>query len=164
MTRRIQTNHDAIGRFVAQHAKCAYNPDQDCTIGVVDDRHTGDSWVRGGVIYTNYTGSAVWMHVAGRDETWITRDMLWAAFHYPFVQLGCQRIYGIVEEANHPAMQFDLKLGFSVLTPLPYLFASGPGLVVFMDRDRCRWLKVRPKALQEGSGHGWQRGQGTAAA
>lgn len=158
--RRLQTNDDAIGHFVAARAGCTYNPETDATIGVVDDEKTGDSWVRGGVIYTSYTTSAIWMHVAGRDETWITKEMLWAAFHYPFTQLGCQRVYGMVEEANLPALNFDLKLGFQVLTALPYLFASGPGLVVFMDRETCRWHKRKPRALaqKEGSADGWQGG------
>lgn len=150
--RRLQTNHESIGRFVAPLAKCGYDPTSDATIGVVDDDRP-DAWVRGGVIYSGYTESAIWMHVAGRDEMWITREMLWAAFHYPFVQLGCRRVYAIVEEANHSALNFDLKLGFSVLASLPYLFASGPGLVVFMDRDACRWLGRQPKTLKEGS-HG----------
>lgn len=149
--RRLCTNHESIGRFVSALAKCDYNPATDSTIGIVDDSKSGDSWVRGGVIYTGYTGSAVWMHVAGRDESWITRDMLWAAFHYPFVQLGCRRVYGIVEEANQHALDFDLKLGFSVHVALPFMFASGAGIVVFMDRDTCRWLKLRPRALMEGS-------------
>lgn len=146
--RRLQTNHESVGRFVAERAGCQYNPASDATIGVVDDEKTGDSWVRGGVIYTGYTDSAIWMHVAGRDEKWMTREFLWAGFHYPFVQLGCRRLYGIVEEANRPALEFDLKIGFSVLTPLPYLFASGPGIVVFMDRETCRWLGRRPKTLK----------------
>lgn len=151
MPRRVITNHDSIGAFVAEHAKCSYDPGADATIGVVDDTKQGDSWVRGGVIYTGYTGSSLWMHVAARDESWISRDMLWAAFHYPFVQLGCRRVYAIVEEANHHALDFDVKLGFSIHVALPFMFASGAGIVVFMDREACRWLKLRPRALMEGS-------------
>jgi hypothetical protein len=146
MRKRVATNDPEVGPFVAARAKCPYNPETDHTLGVVDDSK-GLGRVRGGVIYTGYTGTAIWMHVAGRDEMWITKEMLWAAFHYPFVHLGCGHVYGMVEADNSPALEFDLKLGFHVIASLPGMFASGPGLVVCMPRAECRWLRLRPARL-----------------
>lgn len=155
--KQVVSNHSLVGAFVAAHAKCAFNPESDTTLGVVDDSYSEGSpgWIRGGVIYTSYTGTSLWTHVAGSDEHWITRDMLWAAFHYPFEQLGCGVIFGVVEEANTHTLEFDLKLGYRVMASLPGMFASGAGLIVSMRREDCRWLRLRPRTLKEGSSHGW---------
>jgi hypothetical protein len=55
-----------------------------------------------------------------------------------------------LESANEYTLNFDLKLGFEVQAVLPGLFASGPGLVICMERDKCRWLKLKPRRLQGG--------------
>jgi hypothetical protein len=149
--RRVVANAYDVGVFVSRMARCHFDERVDRTLGVVDDSFepSNPAWVRGGVIYTNYSDAAIWMHVAGRGEAWITKEMLWKAFHYPFVQLGCVRIYGLVEAANDPALRFDLRLGFSVVASLPEMFASGPGLVVSMRRDECRWLRLAPAEMME---------------
>lgn len=148
----VVLNDHSVGEFVASRAKCEYNPAVHTTIGVVDSSKAPDDPARihGGVVFYAYTGSAIWIHVAARDEKWITPDMLWCTFHYPFVQLGCSRLYGLLESANEPALNFDLKLGFEVQATLPGLFASGPGLVICMEREKCRWLKLKPRRLQGG--------------
>ena len=148
----VVMNDQSIGEFVSARAKCEYNPAAHTTIGVVDDAKTLDDPTRihGGVIFCGYTGPSIWVHVAARNEKWITPDMLWCTFHYPFVQLGCSHLYGLLESANESTLKFDLKLGFEVQATLPGLFASGPGLVVCMERERCRWLKLKPRRLREG--------------
>lgn len=145
---RLAFNNPAVGHYVAENAKCAFHPETDTTIGVVNDSYPSESpaHIRGGVIFTNYTGASIWMHVAGRDENWVTRDMLAVTFHYPFVQLGVGRLYGIVEATNGPALRFDLKVGFEIAAVLPGMFASGAGLVVTMEREKCRWLRLKPRA------------------
>lgn len=148
----VVLNDPNIGEFVAARAKCEYNPALHTSIGVIDDSKNLDDPARihGGVTFCNYTGSSIWIHVAARNEQWITPDMLWVTFHYPFVQLGCAYLYGLVESANEPALRFDLKLGFEVQAVLPGLFASGPGVVVCMERANCRWLKLKPRRLKGG--------------
>jgi len=148
----VVLNDHSVGEFVASRAKCEYNPAAHTTIGVVDTSKAPDDPARihGGVVFYAYTGPAIWIHVAARDEKWLTPDMLWCTFHYPFVQLGCSRLYGLLESTNEPALNFDLKIGFEVQATLPGLFASGPGLVICMEREKCRWLKLKPRRLQGG--------------
>lgn len=149
--RRLVFDCPLVGRFVAERARCGYNPGLDTTIGVVEDYETPDgsaSRALGGVIYTNHTGASCWAHVAGRHERWITHDMLAVAFHYPFVQLGYRRLYGLVEQANEHALKFDLRLGFRVEAVLPDMFVSGPGVVVTMTRDECPWLRLRLRTVR----------------
>lgn len=144
---RLAFNDQAVGEYVSERAPCGYNPLVDQTIGVVDDSHevTSPGYVHGGVVFTSYTQASIWMHVAGRNENWITRDMLAVTFHYPFIQLGVGRLFGIVEATNQRALDFDLKLGFEIAAVLPGMFASGAGLVVTMEREKCRWLRLKPR-------------------
>lgn len=149
-SRRVVFQHPEVGPFVAQMARCQFNPQSDTTIGVVRSAAGGEE-VIGGNIYTNYTGVACWLHMAGY-EGWATRDFLWAAFHYPFEQLGCARVFGVLEEANTYAMQIDLKLGFEPVARIPGMFASGDGVVLCLEREKCRWLRLRPRTIQAGEG------------
>jgi RimJ/RimL family protein N-acetyltransferase len=155
--KRIVFNEPAVTQYVVEAAKATLDAG-DVSIGVVDDDRLGHAgWVRGGVVYTQYTGASIMLHVAGRDEAWMTRDMLRVGFHYPFVQLGVKRLYGLLESANEPALNFDLRLGFRVAAVLPDMFASGAGLVVTMEREECRWLSMRPRTVVErGFVDGWQ--------
>lgn len=148
----VVMNDRSVGEFVAARAKCEYNPAVHTTIGVVDDSKAPEDPARihGGVVFYAYTGPAIWIHVAARNERWMTPDFLWSTFHYPFVQLGCSRLYGLLESANEHTLNFDMKIGFEVQAVLPGLFASGPGLVICMERDKCRWLKLKPRRLREG--------------
>jgi hypothetical protein len=148
----VVLNDVQVGEFVADRAKCEYVPGAHTTIGVVDDSQPigSPSRVHGGVIFCSYTGASIWIHVGARNEKWIIPDMLWCTFHYPFVQLGCSRLYGVVESDNEQALNFDLKLGFKVQAVLPGLFVSGAGVVVCMERDECRWLRIKPRNLKGG--------------
>lgn len=150
MNYRVVIDDADIGHWVAERANCGYNPKRDVTAGVIDDSKPilSPGYIRGGVIFTNYTQSAMWVHVAGINEYWITRDMLWFTFDYAFRQAGCGWLYGVVEVANQHTLNFDLKLGFRVIATLEGLFPSGNGVIVGMRRDECRWLGVRPRNLR----------------
>lgn len=150
MNYRIVTHSPLIGKWVQERANCPYNPEVDIACGVVNDSYppTSPMFIRGGVVFTQFSGSAIWIHVAGRNETWITRDFLWFTFDYPFRQLGCGHLYGIVEVANEHTLNFDLKLGFRVVATLEGLYPSGNGVVIAMRRDECRFLNLKPRAIR----------------
>lgn len=153
MALRIAVNDSDVGQFVADRAGCAWVPDTDHCIGVVDDDRPA-ARVRGGVIYTSFTGASCFMHVAGRDEKWITQDMLTATFHFPFVQLGCGVVFGVLDENNMPARRFNARIGWREIATLPGMFASSNGIVVTMSRGECRWLGRRLRTVTVGGDHG----------
>lgn len=103
----------------------------------------------GGAVYYNKFGdSSISAHIAGNHPRWLTRDMLFVLFDYPFNQLQVNRIFGFVAEDNPHAIQFNLKLGFRFASEIPGMFANETTCVVMrMDRDNCRFLDVRPKRL-----------------
>lgn len=147
--REIVHSRHEIGYYVAERANCTYDPLRDQTLGVVSPSINPfePPRIRGGVIVTNYTGVSCALHMAGEDEMWTTRDFIWMVFDYTFNQLGCARVFGLVEEANTLALKIDRKLGFREIARIPGMFASGDALVLQLTRADCRWLRVRPRTI-----------------
>lgn len=141
----ITFNNAEHGHILARSAGCYFNPVSDtCISRCVNDE------LLGGVIYTNYTRESIAMHVASFHDKWVTRDLIWVCFHYPFVQLGVKRIFGQVPETNTKALHFDLRFGFSILTKIDGVFPDGGMYVVKLERDECRWLDMKPRFLKPG--------------
>jgi RimJ/RimL family protein N-acetyltransferase len=140
----ICVNNEEHGRAIAQAAGCSFYPG----INEVISREEGGRLL-GGVIYQDYNDRSISAHIAGFGPNWISPDLLWAMFHYPFVQLGCKKIIGFVPSYNHRALAFDYKLGFKYVTKVPGVFDDGDLIVLVMERDECRWLRLRPRHLEE---------------
>lgn len=153
MSKRIVFNDYRVAQWVAENAGCTFDVARDHSAGMVDDSvldMQGRPRVRGGMIWTSYTGSSMMIHVYGADERWMTPDMIWLGFHYPFVQLGCAELYTVVQQADDRAIRFNLRMGFEVIMTRPRMFASGAGLILCMERERCRWLGMKPRTLRIG--------------
>ncbi len=168
MTRIVVSQSDDVGKFVAERAHCTFDPVSDRTIGVVDEE-TG--LTRGGVIVTGYTGVACFLHTAGTDEMWATRDFLWAMFDYVFNILGCARVFGVAMADDVFLARLHFKLGFYTVALIPGLFPAGDGVIVCMERRDCRWLKLKPRSTgrvsasgNDGEQNGWWQGQGASCA
>lgn len=98
--------------------------------------------VCGVVGYDGFNGASVQMHVAG-EPGWVDRAILRAAFHYPFVILGCRVVLGLVPSGNTVALQFNHDLGFTRVAEIPDAHPDGSLIVLQMRREECRWLKMR---------------------
>jgi RimJ/RimL family protein N-acetyltransferase len=133
-----------FGPHLAQAAGVVFNKDADTVLCRIE---RGE--LLGGVLFTDYTGSSINLHVAGLKPNWINNDMLWATFHYAFVQLGCKVIIGRVSSGNSRALEFDKKLGFSEVARIDDVFPDGSLILLAMRREECRWLKLRPRHLKE---------------
>lgn len=94
-----------------------------------------------GVVYSEYNGSNVFMHVGATGKRWLTREYLWFCFYYPFEQMGVKRITGVVEEGNIAARMFDEHLGFQLETRLQDAGRSGDLLIYRMFKDECKFLR-----------------------
>lgn len=128
--------------MIAKAAGCSFNPECDVAISRWED-----GLLLGGVIYQNFTHESIAMHVASFRNNWVTRDLIWVCFHYPFVQLGVKRIFGQVPETNIQALNFDLRFGFKILTKIDGVFPDGGVIVLVLERDECRWLDLKPRSL-----------------
>jgi len=95
----------------------------------------------GGVMYDDYNGSNIWMHVAGTEGIrWATRDFVRSVFRYPFEQLKCNRITGWVEASNERARRLDEHLGFWPEATLTGAAKDGGDVIIYcMRREDCRF-------------------------
>lgn len=79
-------------------------------IGVVDK----DDTLIGGVVFNNYRPEFgnIEVSFASDRADWLTPRLVRGILHYPFYQLGCQRITSVTPKRNRPARQFLQKFGF----------------------------------------------------
>lgn len=97
-----------------------------------------------GVLYDGFTGPNIWMHVAAKSGArWATGEFLRAAFSYPFLQLGCDRVSGAVDASNSQARRFDEHLGFEEEARLKGAAADGGDVILYvMWKKDCRYVDV----------------------
>jgi RimJ/RimL family protein N-acetyltransferase len=97
-----------------------------------------------GVLYNGYTKNNICMHIASNgSRRWMTKAFLWMCFDYPFSQLGCTRVTGLVDETNLEAQHFNERLGFTLETRLEKACEQGDLLIYRMWRHECRFLTGR---------------------
>lgn len=136
---RIIVNDGRIARFVAQ-AVGSDDFTAHGTIGVLAGRATGEEIVAG-IVYDNFNGANICMHVGARPGVnWVSRKLLHLAFDYPFRQLGCRRVTGLVPESNVAARRFNEHLGFKVEARIRAGAPDGDVLIYAMFREECRFL------------------------
>lgn len=137
MTCTIVSNPARVWSFVRQHVP----------VNVVSDMKglglERDGELVAGVLYENWSGPNVWMHVAAvPGSRWLNREFLRYCFHYPFMELGCSRVSGYVEASNEAARRFDEHLGFKPEAVLKGAATDGGDVILYvMWRDECRFLK-----------------------
>jgi len=104
-----------------------------------------DNELIAGVAFNMYTKASICMHVAAMPgKRWMTRDFLWRSFAYPFIQLGCNRVTGLVREDNFVAQKFDEHLGFKREGLLRRACTDGQNMILYgMLREECRWLEIK---------------------
>ncbi len=98
-----------------------------------------------GVVYENYTGKNITMHVAAvPGKRWLNREFLFRSFAYPFLQLDCNRVTGLVRADNLEAQKFDEHLGFKKEGLLRQACEGGTDLILYgMLKTECRWIGNR---------------------
>jgi len=85
------------------------------------------------------------MHVAAiPGKRWMTKEFLWRSFAYPFIQLKCNRITGLVREDNLDAQRFDEHLGFKREGLLRGACLDGSNMILYgLLKDECRFLRMK---------------------
>lgn len=129
---------DHIARWVAQRTGGMY----------FDGSGQGVGWLKNGelvagVLFDNFTGRSVQMHVAGEGKRWLAREFLKFCFSYPFEQLKVNKVIGLVDSTNADALRFDLHLGFQQEAVIKDAGRSGDTIILTMTREQCRFLGDR---------------------
>ena len=108
-----------------------------------------DGKVLGGVIYSGWTGygGSVELHICGIDPHWISRDLIYVCFDYPFNQLRVKKIWGRVPASNTTALDLDRKFGMVEEHRLKDVFPDGDLIILSMYRAQCKWLALGPRPV-----------------
>jgi hypothetical protein len=94
--------------------------------------------------YCSFMPNACQMHIAAVDEVnWMSRDLLWAAFDYPFNVLGVKVILGQICGSNEDALKLNRHLGFKVVAEISDAHMDGDLVIMAMRKEDCRWLNIR---------------------
>jgi hypothetical protein len=101
------------------------------------------------VIYDHFYGPSIEMHMAGITPDWVSRELIWACFDYPFNQLGVDIVFGPVPSTKGYVLDLDRRLGFVEHTRLKGAVPGGDLVILSMERHQCRWLN-RPKVPAHG--------------
>lgn len=142
----ILINHEKAGPLIATLAgENTFNQASDQSIARV-----GKDGLLGGVVYSNYTGASCVIHVSSVQKNFATPRFLWMVFHYPFEQLGCKKVFGLVPAFNYPAQVLASKLGFSHETTLKDAVPTGDVYVYSLYKEHCKWLNSRFGAETDG--------------
>lgn len=98
--------------------------------------------LQAGVVFESSMQNSVCMHVASNGTRhWMTPAFLAFCFRYPFLQLKCERITGLVRADNMDAQRFDEHLGFVREGRLRRACTDGTDLIVYgMLKEECRFL------------------------
>ena len=98
-----------------------------------------------GVVFNWYTGASISMHVAAEPgRRWLNRDFLYRCFAYPFLQLNCNRVTGLVKVDNLDAQRFDEHLGFVKEGVIRQGADDKTDLILYgMLKSECRWLEIK---------------------
>jgi RimJ/RimL family protein N-acetyltransferase len=103
-----------------------------------------DGELIGGVVYNEWNGVNCCMHTAAvAGAPWLSRTTLFAFFHYPFIQLGCNRVTALVGQGNIKSRKLVFGVGFRIEAHLEGAHPTGDLIVYAMWRDRCRWINQR---------------------
>ena len=102
-----------------------------------------DGVLTAGVLYEGFNPSNVWMHVAAQaGKRWMVRDYLIAAFAYPFLICGVDRVSGYVDASNSAARRFNEHLGFCEEARLEGAASDGGDVIIYaLWKPDCRFLE-----------------------
>lgn len=132
----VYGHDEEIVQFVAQFGLPSGGDFGRCkTIGVIDT----DGKLIAGLVYFNYDPSAAVIEfgAAAIDHHWFNRATYRRMFEYPFIECGCQMLFGRVRADNELLSQLA-RLNFN-LTMVPRMYGrSEDGVLCTLTDDQ--WL------------------------
>lgn len=102
-----------------------------------------DGEVKAVVAYDNIMDKSCQMHTAAIVPNWISKDLLWACFDYPFNILKVKVILALVASNNMEALRLDRHLGFIDKAYIEDAHVDGDLVILAMRRENCRWLDIK---------------------
>jgi RimJ/RimL family protein N-acetyltransferase len=102
-----------------------------------------DGEVKAVVAFDNILDKSCMMHTAAIVPNWISKDLLWACFDYPFNILKVKVILASVASTNTEALKLDRHLGFVDKAYIEDAHLDGDLIILAMRRENCQWLDIK---------------------
>lgn len=100
----------------------------------------GQQTIVGAIYYTNFRTTSIEMGWAG-EKGWLTRAHLREIFGYPFHQLGCNRVWGLIHRHNKASRKLAEDLGCRVVGVADDEYGVGQDAIIYsMKKADCRWI------------------------
>jgi len=95
-----------------------------------------------GIVYNNFRGYDLSMHVSATSPKWGSRKIVGTLLAYPFVGLGCVRVTAQIAASNDRARKLLRQLGFHIEGLHPLAWEGREDALSFgMTRDdAARWV------------------------
>ena len=125
-----------VGPWIARQTRMIWQPEGAQAIG-----WQRDGEMVAGVWYESWNPQAITTHIAidGR----ITPYFLHVIFHYPFMQLGVQKIVAPILEDNSDSIRLVEKMGFTEEARLHNVHPAGDMIFYVMNKQDCKYLGAR---------------------
>lgn len=138
MKRIVLDQPERISKWVADRMESGWHGARGSAIGLLENEE-----IIAGVLFDSWNGASICMHVAAvPGKRWMTREYLRICFAYPFQQLRCNKILGLVGSKNTVAQRFDEHLGFVLEATLEAAHPDGSLLIYSMTKEKCRWVSL----------------------
>jgi hypothetical protein len=115
-------------------------------------RYNRRDQLMGGVLFSDWMGGSVQVHVAGLQPGWADKSLLYLTFNYPFVQLNVKKLIGLVPEWNYRARNLNLHLGFQIEYKVDDVFnhkhLDNGMYIMSMRKEDCRWLAMKQPLIE----------------
>lgn len=125
-----------VGKWMREQGSQAYRDGSTC-IGL---ERNGE--IVAGALFDFCNGASIFAHIA--ITGCITREWLWFICYYPFVQLRCHVLIGLVSSENKAARRFVEHFGFRLQTTIAKADLAGDLCIYTLKKEECRFLTIGP--------------------
>ena len=123
--------------WVNQRLALRFDPAAVRTIATVDD----DGAMLAVVVYSRFAEHGCEMTIASDSPRWATRKFLKAAFQYPFIQLGYERVTFVTTAENIKTIDMLKRLGAKQEGVLRRWFGETDGIVFGLLSEELIWTR-----------------------
>lgn len=132
-------NDRKIGDFVALNsdAPSKYTPENSVCFGLLNKGN-----IVGGVVFNDYNGRHVKMHVSSDgNKRWLNKSLIYSCMHYAFCVMNVRRITAEIDASNDVCIRNAWKMGFEVEALLKDAGPKTDLMVMVMFKERCKYLE-----------------------
>ena len=93
-----------------------------------------------GVMFENFTGRSMQIHVAKEPDARMSKTWLKALFGFAFLRCKVNKIIGVIDSENSESLRFTRHIGFTDEAFIKDAGPNGDFYILTMTRQQCRFL------------------------